>query len=189
MGGLAPFLFGTKWAPQTGDRTKPLKVFGPAGTRAWLEAIDNANNYRLFQQAFSIKVIEVASGAEFKIFEGLRARTFSTPHTQESLAIRVSEDEQSTLVYTSDTGYADELAEFASRVDLLLMECSFRRNKPMQTHLELADAMRLAQLAQPKRVLLTHLYPDWDGRDLVTEARALWDGETIAAVDGLRLEV
>jgi len=189
VGGLAPFLFGTKWAPQTGSRTKPLKIFGPAGTRTWLEAIDNANNYRLFQQPFAIKVVEVVGGAEFEIFDGVSARTFSTPHTQESLAIRIIEDEQSTLVYTSDTGYADALAEFASRADLLLMECSFRRNKPMQTHLELADAMRLAQLAQPKRVVLTHLYPEWDGRDLATEARALWDGETIAAVDGLRLEV
>ena len=189
VGGLAPFLFGTKWAPQTQTRSKPLKVFGPAGTRAWLEAIDNANNYRLFQQAFSITVMEVASGAEFEVFPGLRARTFSTPHTQESLAIRLTEDEQSSLVYTSDTGYADELADFARGADLLLMECSFRRNKPMQTHLELVDAMRLAQLAQPKRVLLTHLYPEWDGRDLVTEAKALWSGDMIAAADGLRLEV
>lgn len=189
VGGLAPFLFGTKWAPQTQSRSKPLKVFGPAGTRAWLEAIDGANNYRLFQQAFSITVMEVAGGAEFEIFSGLRARAFSTPHTQESLAIRLTEDEQSSLVYTSDTGYADELGEFAGGADLLLMECSFRRNKPMQTHLELADAMRLAQLAKPKRVLLTHLYPEWDGRDLVAEASALWPGETMAAVDGLRLEV
>ena len=93
------------------------------------------------------------------------------------------------MVYTSDTGYAEELAEFARDVDLLLLECSFRRNKAMQTHLELAEAMRLAQIARPKRVLLTHLYPEWDGRDLVAEAKTLWTGETIAAVDGLRLEV
>ena len=35
---------------------------------------------------------------------------------------------------------------------------------------------------------LAHLYPEWDGIDLETEARQLWAGETIAAVDGLRLE-
>ena len=189
VGGLAPFLFSTKWAPQTGNRAKPLKIFGPAGTRAWLEAIDGANNYRLFQQAFPIEVIELAGGAAFEVFQGLDARTFSTPHTHESLAIRLTENEESSLVYTSDTGYADELADFAKGTDLLLMECSFRRNKPMQTHLELADAMRLARLAEPKRVLLTHLYPEWDGLDLLAEAKALWSGETIAAVDGLRLEV
>ena len=189
VGGLAPFLFGTKWAPQTANRSKPLKIFGPAGIRAWLDAIDGASNYRLLQQAFAIEIIELAGGEEFEVFPGLRARTFSTPHTPESLALRLTENEQSSLIYTSDTGYADELADFARGADLLLMECSFRRNKPMQTHLELADAMRVAELAEPKRMLLTHLYPEWDGCDLVAEAGALWAGETIAAEDGLRLEV
>jgi ribonuclease BN (tRNA processing enzyme) len=49
--------------------------------------------------------------------------------------------------------------------------------------------MQLARLAQPKRLLLTHLYPEWDAYDLAAEARTLWEGETIAAVDGLRLEI
>src|SRR5919206_5088574 len=31
VGGLAPLLFGTKNAPQTRERRKPLKIFGPRG--------------------------------------------------------------------------------------------------------------------------------------------------------------
>jgi len=31
IGGLAPFLFGTKHAPQTQGRRKPLTVYGPRG--------------------------------------------------------------------------------------------------------------------------------------------------------------
>src|SRR5688572_1989685 len=31
IGGLAPFLFGTRWAPQTQQRTKPLRIYGPVG--------------------------------------------------------------------------------------------------------------------------------------------------------------
>ncbi len=30
-GGLAPFLFGTKYAPTTQSRTKPMKIYGPRG--------------------------------------------------------------------------------------------------------------------------------------------------------------
>src|SRR5215204_6004710 len=33
FGGLAPFLFGIKWAPQTQSRTKPLHICGPRGLR------------------------------------------------------------------------------------------------------------------------------------------------------------
>jgi ribonuclease BN (tRNA processing enzyme) len=49
--------------------------------------------------------------------------------------------------------------------------------------------MRIAQLAQPKQLLLTHLYADWDDTDMEREARRYWDGKTIAAQDGLRLEI
>ena len=189
FGGLAPFLFGTKWAPQTSERTKPLKIFGPSGTQRLLDVTDQSNQYRLFKQRFTIEVIEVAGNAQFEILPGLRAETLSTPHTGESLALRLTESQGPSLVYTSDTGYTDKLGEFAAQADLLLMECSFRRNKPLETHLELADAMRLAHLAAAKRVVLTHLYPEWDGVDLVAEARRLWPGEVIEARDGLRLEL
>lgn len=189
LGGLAPFLFATKWAPQMHDRTKPLKIFGPVGTKRLLDIVDQSNHYRLLEQRFSIEVIEVEGGAQFEILPGLKAETFSTPHTSESLAIRLTETEGASLVYTSDTGFAEELAQFAKQVDLLLMECSFRRDKPLQSHLELADAMSVARLAEAKRVVLTHLYPEWDGVDLAAEAKHLWSGETIPARDGLRLQV
>lgn len=189
VGGLAPFLFGTKHAPETRGRKKPLTVFGPRGLRRLLERFDAANRYKLFEQPFPFEVREVAPRTEFEILTGLRAETFSTPHTRESLAVRLTDAGGASLAYTSDTGPVDALARFARGVDLFLMECSFHRRKPIATHLELKDAMRLAHLAAPRRVVLSHLYPEWDGVDLAGEARKLWPGETIEARDGLRLEV
>ena len=190
VGGLAPFLFGTKYAPQTQKRTKPLHVYGGSGLKRLLEKFDGAYDYGLFRQPFPLEVREVSPRAEFDVFDGLRAETFSTPHTRESLAVRLTETGGgASLVYTSDTGYTEALARFARGADLFLMECSFFRSKPVETHLELADAMRLAQLSGARRVVLAHLYPEWDGVDIAAEAKKLWDGETIAAEDGLRLEI
>ncbi|MBD0326976.1 MAG: MBL fold metallo-hydrolase [Pyrinomonadaceae bacterium] len=193
VGGLAPFLFATKHAPQTRSRRKPLTIFGGYGLKKLLRAFDEANDYGLLKQPFAVEIREVAPRSEFEILPGLRARTFSTPHTRESLALRLTEmqdnEQSAALVYTSDTGYAESLAAFARNVELLMMECSFRRDKPVETHLELADAMRLAEAAAPRRVLLTHLYPEWDDVDISAEAKKLWPGETIGATDGLRLEI
>lgn len=189
VGGLAPFLFGTKHAPQTRRRTKPLTVYGPYGLRKLLERFDAAGDYDLLEQPFPLKVREVSPRAEFDIFDRLHAETFSTPHTSESLALRLTDDEEASLVYTSDTGYTESLASFARGCGLFLMECSFFRSKPINTHLELEDAMRLARLAGARRVVLAHLYPEWDDVDLEAEARKLWDGETRAAYDGLRIEI
>jgi ribonuclease BN (tRNA processing enzyme) len=187
-GGLAPLLFGLKWAAQTQTRTKPLKIYGCTGLARWLKAIDDANNYKLFDLPFAIELMEVkAQSGGFKL-NHLDAETFATPHTRESLALRLNDGLQ-TIVYSSDTGYAEALAEFARGADLFMLECSFHRNKPTAKHLELSEAMRLAQLAEPRKLLLTHLYPEWDGIDIEAQARQLWAGTTIAARDGLRIEI
>ncbi len=188
LGGLAPFLFGTRSAPQTQQRRKRLGIFGGLGLKNILEAIDQANDYRLFKQPFPVEMIEVEPGTEFEILPGLTARTISTPHTRESLAIRLTEKNGTAMVYTSDTGYSDELIGFASSASLLLMECSFYKNKPVKAHLELTEAMQIARECEPQKLMLSHLYSEWDGIDLAVEAQKLWPGETIEAFDGLRLE-
>ena len=189
MGGLAPFLFGSRWAPQIQSRTKPLRIFGPSGLRRSIQAINDSNNYKLFQQAFPVEVVEVRPGTEFEIIPDLVANTFSTPHTEDSLALRLKDEDLKLFVYTSDTGFSEDLIPFAKGADLLLMECSYRRNKPVQKHLELEEAMRVARECAPKKLVLTHLYSEWDELDLAAEARSLWPGETIEAKDGLRLEI
>ena len=193
-GGLANFLFGMKGSPEARLRRKQLAIFGCEGIGKLLTAIDETSDYRLLEQPFEIAVREIApsdagSPAEFEILPGLRARTVSTPHKPESLAIRLTDANGTSLVYTSDTGYSEELASFARDVELLILECSFRRNKPVPHHLELAEAMRLARLASPRKLVLTHLYPEWDGIDIEAEAEKLWPGEIFAAFDGLRIEI
>ena len=189
VGGLTPFLFSLKWAPQTQSRSKPLRIFGPEGLRGIIDAVNDSNNYRLFQQPFNVEIVEVAPDAEFEILPNIAATTLSTPHTKESLALRLKFDESKPFVYTSDTGFSENLAPFAKKAALLLMECSFRKNKPVAKHLELADAMRLAHDCAPAKLVLTHLYSEWDNVDLAAEARALWSGVTIEAKDGLQLEI
>ncbi len=191
-GGLAPLLFGMKHAPQTQSRRKPLQIFACAGTKKLLAAIDDAHNYGLFELPFPLDLTEISadnSPRPFEILNGLTAAVVSTPHRPESLALRLADDRGTTIVYSADTGFSEEVAQFARYADLFLLECSFYRNKPIQTHLELADAMRMAILAEPRKVVLTHLYPEWDGVDLEGEARKLWPGKTVAAYDGLRIEV
>src|SRR6266480_6189375 len=64
LGGLAPFLFGTKWAPQTRERRKPLKIYGATGLRKLFDAINSANDYELLDQPFEIHISEVEPGEE-----------------------------------------------------------------------------------------------------------------------------
>jgi ribonuclease BN (tRNA processing enzyme) len=188
-GGLPSLLFGLKWAPQTQSRRKPLRIFGCEGIGKLLRAIDQTREYGLLDQHFDVELREVAANEEFEIIPGVAARTLSTPHTSESLAIRLTDNRAVSLVYSADTGYSEDLAAFARHTDLLILECSFWRNKPTPKHLELSEAMSLAKLAEPRKLVLAHLYPEWDGIEIESKARELWAGETIAAYDGLRIDV
>jgi ribonuclease BN (tRNA processing enzyme) len=188
-GGLAPFLFGTKYAPETQERKKPLKIFGPKGLKDLIENFDQANDYGLLEQPFPVEITEVEPLEKFQILEDAKAVTAKTPHTPESCAIHIK-SENKKLVYTADTGVDKAIGAFAREVDLLVMECSFVKNKPVEKHLELADAMFLARYSKAKKVVLTHLYPEWDKVDFQKEvAKFSPDCEVIEAKDGLILEI
>jgi ribonuclease BN (tRNA processing enzyme) len=189
VGGLAPFLFGTKHAPVTQSRTKPLRIFGAPGIRRLLEAFSDANSYDLFAQPFPLEVVEIESLEKFELLPGVEGVAMSTPHTEESHALHVREGE-TTFVYSGDTGACDPLASFARRVDLLLVECSFVKEKPVEKHLELAEAIRLIRMAEPGKPVLTHLYPEWDDVIFEEQVKKLSPGrEVIESKDGLRIDI
>lgn len=190
VGGLAPFLSGTKHAEEVKNRRKPLRVFGPVGLKGLLEAFDDAGDYKLFKQPFPLEVVEVEPLEKFQIVKGVNAVAMKTPHNDESLAVHIRDVDDSTLVYAADTGFTELLATFARRVDLLVLEASYPKNKTKEKHLELAEAMYIIRKAEPKRAVLTHLYPMWDKIDFVKEV-AMYSPrcEVIEAADGMELEI
>ena len=103
-GGLAPFLFGTRYAPDTIERTKPLTIYGAKGLRDLLERFDNAYDYWFLEQPFPVNIVEVEPMEKFEILEDLEAVTFDTPHTDESRAIFLKDSHQATLVFTASFG-------------------------------------------------------------------------------------
>lgn len=189
-GGLAPFLFGTKHAPDTQKRTRPLRIFGPDGLRHLVDGFDKSNDYRLFDQPFPIEIVEVEALQKFEILPGVEAVALKTPHTDESHALHLTGEGGKTMVYSADTGFSEVLATFARRVDLFILECSFVKDKPVEKHIELAEAIYLIRKAEPKMAMLTHFYPEWDDVDFDAEVRGFSPiCEVIEAVDGLRLDV
>lgn len=190
VGGLAPFLFSIKHAPETQKRTKALRIFGPNGLHKLVEAFDSANGYGLLKQKFPVEIVEVEVLEKFQVLADLEGVAMKTPHTPESHAIRLAAADGGTLVYSGDTGYDVRLSALARKADLFLLECSFVRNKPVEKHLELAEAIDLIRRAESKTAILTHLYPEWDDADL-KELLAEYSAKSkiVQASDGMRLEI
>ena len=189
VGGLLPFLFGTKYAPETQNRGKPLKIFGAKGLRNLLEKFDAANDYDTLEQQFPLEIIEVEPLEKFEVLENVEAVALDTPHTPESLAIHLRSGDK-TIVYTADTGFTKTLSALATKVDLLILESSFYEKKSVEAHLNLSEAMYLIRAAAPKKAVLTHFYAEWNAVDFAAAVKKLAPPcEVVEARDGLVLEV
>src|ERR1051325_6115606 len=108
--GLAPFLFGIRWATQAQTRQQPLRIFGCEGIEKLLRSIDNAHNYKLFEQKFPVEMHEIRATQaprSFTILPEILASAISTPPRPESLALRLTDRAGARLVYTSDTGFSE----------------------------------------------------------------------------------
>lgn len=190
IGGLPPYLFGVKYARETIDRKKPLRIFGPKGLTKMVEKFSEAGDYQLFVQPFPLEFIEVEPLDQFQLAKGLSAAVISTPHTDESLAIHIRDGLGKTLVYSADTGFSEPLTAFARNVDIFILECMFLKNKPVKIHLELAEAVWMAKRAEARTTIFTHLDSSWDNVDFNAEISAYSSGlNIIQAKDGLSIEL
>jgi ribonuclease BN (tRNA processing enzyme) len=156
--GDVPFLlFALRWGTQPG-RTAPLTVIGPVGTKRLFRRLGAAFGGHVAKPDFEVRFVELASGGTHALAGDARLAAHATPHTKASLAFRI-ETSAAAIGYTSDTGESAEVAAFLRGVELLLAECSLPESLAMDAHLTPARLARMAQIAAPRRLLVTHVYP------------------------------
>ncbi|WNG86109.1 cyclic nucleotide-degrading phosphodiesterase [Mycobacterium sp. ITM-2016-00317] len=112
-------------------------------------------------------------------------------HPTESYGMRFTDPSGATLVYSGDTGYCDALIELARDADVFLCEASWTDSpdRPPRLHLSGAEAGRAAARAGVGALLLTHI-PPWTSReDVISEAKAEFDGPVHAVVCNETFEV
>ncbi len=96
-----------------------------------------------------------------------------TSHPVPCLAARVTCADGSVLGYTADAALTPGLASFVSGVDVLLSECSLYRgfDGSKMGHMSCDDVAKLAEVAHPGTLVLTHLPIYGDVGELVSCVR------------------
>ena len=171
-----------------GGRTEPLTIIGPRGLERVMSGLEMAYGSDLFKPKFPVNVCLIDPGSRIEIGSDTYLTVAKTPHTDESLAVRI-ESGGRRFGYTGDTEYSEELTGFFSRADLLISECSFRERKEGVPHLSIKDAATLAARAQVARLVVTHFYFDVVESELKSELQKNYSGEVIIGRDGLSLSL
>lgn len=108
-----------------------------------------------------------------------------TRHPVACYAIRVT-DGTSTIVYTADSSYQDTFIPFVYKADLLIGDCSFYQGQDgsVAGHMTSEQVAILAEKAQVKHLLLSHLPHFGDRQQLKYEAMQFYCGKVDLASEG-----
>lgn len=187
VGELASLFFAFKHGMRQ-PREEKLTLVGPAGLERVMDGLRQAFGENLFEPKFPVEVKIVSPGDSIELAEGYRLSVTKTPHTEESLAVRI-EGDGSVVCYTGDTDYSSEVARFFDGAGLMISECSFRERREGVPHVSVKDVARMAAQARAARLVVTHFYFDVNEAELKQELRRDFSGEVIIGRDGLTLEV
>ena len=185
-GELAPLLLSLKYGRRA-PRTTPFEILGPVGLRALLEQVSSLHMGHLFDQEFPVSVRELAPGDEVALGDGVTLRVAKTPHTPESLAVRVEVGGHA-LGYTGDTAWSDELPRFFRDADLLVAECSYLELPHGSRHLDWPRTAALAREAGARRLIATHFYFDPEAEQLAERLATEYGGAVTVASDGTAVD-
>jgi ribonuclease BN (tRNA processing enzyme) len=186
-GDLPTLIFASKYGILP-PRTAPLQIIGPAGTADLVQRLSAAYGAWVADPGFPVQVVETAPGATLSLGAELCLDAFKVPHTADSVAYSVTAGAHR-LVYTGDTGFDPTLAQWARGCDVLLCECSLPEAMAIAEHLTPEQCGALAELAGPRRLVLTHLYPPVEGVDISAAIAARYPGPVTVAHDGWQTDI
>jgi ribonuclease BN (tRNA processing enzyme) len=185
-GDLPTIIFAGKYG-QLPPRSTPLDIIGPVGTLDLLSRLAGAYGEWVTAPGYLIRVTELDPGASIDLGAAVLACT-KVPHTPESIAYSITEGSHR-LVYSGDTGVSPEFAEWARGCDLLVLECSLPTSMAIVEHLTPEQCGEMARLAEPRQLVLTHLYPPVELVDIPALVGAGYKGALVIARDGYRAEL
>lgn len=165
---------------------KKMKVYGPIGTKEWIENLIKV--YPYMKDRVNFEIIELKDKSRVNI-ESIEVEAREVIHSVPTLGYRIEGD--STLVISGDTEPCKGVKELCKKgVELLIHECSFPDSYDVTNHTIPHELGRLIKDLNIKKVILTHLYPETKGHEneMIKSIRKNFNGEVLIAYDLLGIK-
>ncbi len=190
---LVPLLF--RLRVETKARgAKPLALYGPRGLERHVRLLYDLHAPHIEVPELAVTVYELDD--DFLASESAIAcgaydvRPVRMDHgTMLAYGYRFTNAAGRSVAYTGDTGPSDAILELAALADLLVIEATARERGTWPQHLTAGEAGEFASKAGVGGVILVHLEPDRDEKELLEEAGRAYGGRLFAGSDGLAVTV
>ncbi len=170
MGDMLTLRYALDAAKKLGRLANPVPVYMPAESEAEAKLISSNKN---------IEAHYIDDGGTASIC-GMDVSFALMPHPVKSYAMSFCAEGRK-FVYSGDTSCNERLAGFAEGADLFLIEAGFlSADKPENAaHVTAAEAAKIGKEAGAKKLLLTHVFPEYDENELIKEAAEYYPGASI----------
>jgi len=178
-------------------RDKPLRIFGPAGTKRFVTVmLEELFPYipklisGISGVKFELAVEEVAPGQRVDLGRS-SVRVGNARHSVPAVCYRFETDTEAVTV-SGDTEFAPSVAELAEGSRLLIHECPFPVHMgAVPDHTQASEVGRVAADAHVGAVVLTHLFQEVVGHEeeMKDAIRKAFAGEVIVGRDLMTITV
>jgi ribonuclease BN (tRNA processing enzyme) len=170
--------------------TTAITIYGPIGIKNFVQTKALLVS-ALAELPDNVSIVEIAPGQEITVGK-TTVVTHKTKHTDESLGYRFTSASGHVVAISGDTGFDASIVPLIKDADIAVLECSYddadyEKTKSFFNHLGPTAAGTLAQQANAKTLVLTHLYPCALAINVVGIAKKVFDGTVIMAVDGKQI--
>jgi ribonuclease BN (tRNA processing enzyme) len=167
-----------------------LRACGPPGLRKHSMLLFTELYVEMASALRCYDYLEVREAAQGPVAKGDRwyASCAPTEHAG-GIAYRI-ESEHRSLLYSGDTEPCQSLVKLGREVDVAILECSFPDSASLKgRHLCPTTAAELATEMNAKKLVLTHMYPECDGREseMLDIIKRIYDREVTFAEDGMTI--
>ncbi len=182
---LVPILFACKYAEN--PRQTDLLCLGGPGFTEHFKKLESLYGSWIKPRSYRLTVKEVSRGP--LTFRDVKIRSKSMTHLPGSVGYRIQGAGAKSIVISGDTDYCQAIVDLGYEADLLVLECSFPNGKKIEGHLTPSLAGRIATEANCKKLVLTHLYPECDQEDILSQCTQTFNGEVVIAEDLMRIKI
>ncbi len=192
-GELVPFLFANKY-PDIHRRNQMLTLCGGTGFLTFYNQLKTIYN-QWIDVSGRLNIIEFDNRRKDEhIFNGFTITTTPVKHSPESIAFKITAPGGTTVVYSGDTDYSENLIALAQNADLFICECALPDQMKTDGHLTPSYAGKMASLANVKKLVLTHFYPECGPpecgpADIKKQCRKTYAGPLVLAEDLLTIQL
>lgn len=169
-----------------------LNLVGPKGLKNLVHQITNVDAFKYLITTMRcenyLEIKELTAGEKCRV--GNFVVSCADVDHYDGLAYRVDFHGFS-VVYSGDTVPDQRLVTLATGCDVLVHECSFPHEQLVGKHTSEKQLATIAEKIKPKKLVVTHLYPLWRGREkeIIAAVKSAGVKDVVVAEDMTTVEL